>query len=231
VFFSKKGIPAKSKTVQMSAFFTTAIAALPLLLISDAGLSRIDGAILILTFFIYAFWIFSKKDNFTKEYSTAKKEKKTMDVFWLLRNSAKLLLLLALLLAASFVAIDTAQFFSKALGASLALVGVLIVGLGNCFPETYFSIISAKKGEGWMVLGDLMGSVIVCASLVLGIVALIAPFRIDDFSPFVIARAFVLIAVVFYFFAIRSDRKITKKEGLLLLSIYILFLLTEIFFR
>ena len=215
--------------VQTSALFTAVVAFLPLLLILDGNLSRIDGGVLILAFFIYAFWIFSKQENFQKIYSDSQKEKKTMDAFWFLKNTAKLALLLILLLIASFVVIDTAQFFAKSLGVSLALVGVLIVGLGNCFPETYFSIVSAKKGEGWMVLGDLMGSVIVCTTLVLGIVALITPFQIDDFSPFLIARVFVLVAAVFYLFSIKTDRKITKKEALLLLFTYIVFLLTEIF--
>lgn len=229
VLFSKNGIPTKSRMVQKSAIFTAIIAVLPLILISDGNLSRADGAILILGFFVYSFWIFSKQENFEKVYKTRKKDKKIKDAFWFLRNAFKLVLLLVLLLASSFVIIDTAQFFSKALGASLALIGVLIVALGNCFPEMYFSIISAKKGEGWMVLGNLMGSVIVCSTLVLGIVAVIAPFKDVDFSPFLIARAFTLIAVVIYLFAIRTDKKITKKEGLILLSIYVIFLLTEIF--
>lgn len=231
VFFSKKSISTKSKMVQTSAAFTAIIAFLPLLLILDGNLSRIDGAVLITAFFVYAFWIFSKQENFQKIYSESQKNKKAMDAFWFLKNSSKLVFLLILLLGASFVVIDTAQFFSKTLGASLALVGILIVGLGNCFPEMYFSIISAKRGEGWMVLGDLMGSVIVCATLVLGIVAIIAPFQIKDFSPFVIARIFVLVAAVFYFFAIKTDKKITKKEALLLLFTYIAFLITEIFIK
>lgn len=229
VLFSKKGISTKSKMVQKSALFTAVIVFLPLLLILDGDLSRIDGVIMLMAFFIYAFWIFSKEENFQKIYSDSSKNKNTMDAFWFLKNTAKLVLLLILLLLASFVVIDTAQFFAKSLGVSLALIGVLIVGLGNCFPETYFSIVSAKKGEGWMVLGNLMGSVIVCSTLVLGIVALIAPFKVGDFSPFLVARAFVLLAAIFYLFSIKTDRKITKKEALVLLFTYIAFLLTEIF--
>jgi len=154
-----------------------------------------------------------------------------MDAFWFLKNVAKLVILLALLLLTSFIVIETAKFFASSLQTSLALVAVLIVGLGNCFPEIYFSIVSARKGESWMILGNLMGSVIVCTTLVLGIVSLISPIKIEDFSPFLIARAFTLLAVAFYFFSIRSDRKITKKEGLVLLFIYILFLLAEIFLK
>lgn len=231
VLFSKKSISTRSKMVQSSAVFTTIIAFLPLLLILDKNLSRIDGVILLSVFFTYAFWIFSKRENFQKVYSEKQKDKNIFDVFWFVKNIVKLLFLLGLLLVASFVVIDTAQFFAKTLGASLALVGVLIVSFGNCFPEMYFSIITAKRGEGWMVLGDLMGSVMVCATLVLGIVALISPFQIDDFSPFLIARIFLLIAATFYLFAIKTDKKITKKEGALLLFTYIAFLVVEVFYQ
>lgn len=231
VLFSKKGISTKSSMVQKSAIFTAVISVLPLLLILDRNLDRTDGVILISAFLVYSFWLFSKQGNFQKIYKVKEKQKNKMDSFWLLKNIVKLIFLLALLLISSFIIIDTAQFFANAFGASIALVGVLIVGLGNCFPEIYFSIISARKNEGWMVLGDLMGSVIVCATLVLGLVAIINPFYIEDFSPFLIARFFTFVAVIFYLFFIRSDKKITKKEGIFLLFIYISFLLTEIFFK
>jgi len=231
VLFSKKNISTKSSMVQTSAIYTAVIAILPLLLILDGNLNRIDGVILIMAFLIYSLWIFSKQGNFQKVYNGNEKKQNIIDIFWLLKNVGKLVLLLILLLVSSFIIIDTAQFFAKSFGASLALVGVLIVGLGNCFPEIYFSIISSRKNEGWMVLGDLMGSVIVCATLVLGIVAIITPFQIDDFSPFLIARLFLLLAASFYIFFIRTDKKITKKEGLMLLSIYIIFLITEVFVK
>lgn len=232
VLFGKKSYTStKSETVQKSAIFTAVIAVLPMLLILDHNLSRIDGLVLLLAFAVYSFWIFSRKEHFTKVYTSSKKNKKKTSAFWLLANVLKLILFLVLLLIASFVIINSAQIFSAKLGASLSLVGILIVGLGNAFPEMYFSIVSSRKGQGWLVLGDLMGSVIVCATLVLGIVAIITPFTIDDFSPFLTARVFTIIAVIFYFMVIRSQRQITKKEGLLLLSIYILFLITEVFVK
>ena len=82
-----------------------------------------------------------------------------------------------------------------------------------------------------MILGDLMGSVIVCATLVLGVVVLIHPIENIDISPFVIARVFLIIAAIFFFIAIRTDSKITKKEALFLLLIFIIFFIAEIIFR
>ncbi len=228
VFFTKKILPADSRMVQSSTLFTMLIAILPLMLILDGNLSRLDGLILILTFAAYSWWLFSKEERFKKFYKIQKSEAVGGQIKFFV-NILKMILLVAVLLLASFGVVNSAQFFSNQLGISLSLVGILIVGLGNCFPEAYFSIVSARKGEGWMVLGDLMGSVIICATLVLGIIALASPFQIKDFSPFFIARAFTLVAAVFFYIVIKTGRKVTKKEGLVLLFTYLAFLLAEIF--
>jgi cation:H+ antiporter len=113
----------------------------------------------------------------------------------------------------------------------LPLIGILVVGVGNCLPEIYFAIISARKGQTWMILGDLMGSIITPATLVLGLVALIHPIEIVDFSPFAIARFFLIISALFFFFCVRSGRKITRKEAIFLLFVYIAFVATELIFK
>ena len=127
--------------------------------------------------------------------------------------------------------VESAQAFAGFLGVALPVIGILIVGLGNALPETYFAIASARKHQTWLILGNLMGSVIVCSTLVLGIVVLIHPIENIDISPFAIARAFSVIAAIFFFLAVKTDRKITKKEALFLLFIYIAFFIAEIIFR
>ncbi len=230
LFGKSSGMKAKSRMVQTSAIFTIVVALLPVLLILDGNLNRIDGVILLLSLFIYSFWLFSAEDRFKKTYSEKKPKDPMMSFKGFLKNILMIIVLLLLLLAASQVVVTSAKYFSSKLGVSLSLVGLLIVGLGNCFPEAYFSIISARKGQNWLVLGDLMGSVIVCTTLVLGIIALIAPFQITDFSPFLIARAFLVLACILYIVFIRTGEKVTKKEALVMLSVYIIFLLIEVFF-
>lgn len=222
-----KGLPAESRTVQITSIFTIFIAILPLLLILDGVLGRGDGIILILGFLFYLFWLFSKKERFTMVYDTNKIPIVTeFKVF--IKDLGKVILGIILLLVAAEGIVRAASFFAESLNLSLALIGILIVGLGNALPETYFAIASARKGQTWMILGDLMGAVIVPATLVLGIVALIHPIVITDFSPFAIARFFLIISAIFFLFFVRTDRKITKKEALFLLGLYILFVLVEI---
>ncbi len=228
ILFGAGSLPAESEMVQKSAIFTSIIAVLPILLVWDGKLDRIDGVVLLGAFALYTFWLFSKGDRFKKKYAGRPKNN-AKGYFSFLLNIAKIIIFLGLLLATSYFIVNSAQFFSVQLGISLSLVGILIIGLGNCFPEAYFSIISARRGENWMVLGDLMGSVIVCATLVLGIVAMISPFEINDLSPFLITRIFTIVASLIFLVFIRTGRKVTKMEGLLFLFIYILFLLVEIF--
>ena len=65
--FKRKAFSPESKMVQGAAIFTTIIAVLPWLLILRTGeVKKNDGVILILSFFAYAWWLFSKDDRLKK---------------------------------------------------------------------------------------------------------------------------------------------------------------------
>ncbi len=219
------GLPTGSRMVQSSSLFTILIALLPLLLSLDGKLNRIDGVILILAFVFYAGWLFSTDERYRKVYQDREKQGS------FLKNLTIFAISIFMLVLGSQGVVSSAMFFAQNLKVAIGLIGILIVGLGNCLPEIYFSLASAKKGQSWLVLGDLMGSVINCATLVLGIVVLISPITITDFSPYLLARIFLIASSLFFLLFIRSDKKLSHKEALFLLGIYIVFLLSEIFLR
>lgn len=221
------GLTAESRTLQGSALFVMIIAVLPLLLILDGDLSRIDGILLILSFIFYISWVFSKKERFSKIYNH-NKEALTSKKF--IKDLFLLIFCLVLLLISAKGVVDSATYFYQTFHLPLALIGILIVGIGNSLPETFFSLRAAKRGQDWALLGNLMGGVSITATLVLGLVSLICPIKITNFSPFFIARIFLVISALFFFISVKTGRKITKKEGLVLVLIYVLFLITEIFF-
>ena len=230
VLITKASLPAKSQLIQSSSIFTIVVALLPIVLILDGTLGRGDGILLISAFIFYVLWLFSKKERFSKIYEEEKeKEKDTITGFKLfIKDLATVVFALVLLLGAAEGIVRSASFFAQNWNLSLPLIGILIVGVGNALPEIYFALISAKKGQTGMILGNLMGSIMVPATLVLGIVAMICPIVITNFSPFAIARFFLIISALFFFFAVRTDRKITKKEAIFLLGIYITFVFCEL---
>ncbi|MFH1656433.1 MAG: sodium:calcium antiporter [Candidatus Nealsonbacteria bacterium] len=225
-------LPARTKIVQTSVIFTVLIAILPLVLIFDGLLSRGDGFILFFTFLVYVYWLFSREERFKKIYNNKKGNgEKSINIKDFFKDFFQIIFFLGLLLLASDGIVRSAGVFAESFNLTIPMVGILIIGIGNALPEMYFAIISAKRKQTEMILGDLMGSVIVCATLVLGIVALISPIRIIDFSPFVIGRFFLIFSALFFFIFVKTDRKITKKEGLFLFIIYVTFLFSEIYLK
>ena len=223
-----KELPAKSKMIQTSALFTLAVAVMPLILIWDGTLGRGDGFLLILAFAFYIFWIFGKKERFSKIYEQEDGISLVKEFRGFLLDLGKIALGIIILLLASEGIVRFATSFATDLNIPIALIGILIVSVGNALPEAYFAIASARRGKTWMILGDLMGSVIMSATLVLGIVALICPIRITDFSPFLVGRFFLILAVLFFYLFIRTGKRITRKEAVVLLLIYFLFLVCEL---
>ncbi len=223
-------IKVESKTVQTSCLFMVISATLPLILTLDKTLSRSDALILILSFFIYIFWLFGKKDRFSKTYDKNSENQVFSQFNLFLKDLGKVIGGIILLFISTQGIIASSDFFAQFFNSSLSLIGILIVGLGTVFPETYFCLLAARQNQPWMVLGNLMGSVVVPATMVLGIVAFIYPIQITDFSSFAIARIFLLISALFFLIAVRTERKITKKEALVLLLLYILFVICELTF-
>lgn len=225
--FAKKGIPAKSRTVQATLIFTMIAALLPLTLAYDHTLSRIDGMILISFFLLYVLWLFSKKERFTKTCEDTKAVTKSFKGSF--AGLYKIIFGIILFIVASEGIVRSAQYFAITFNWPIMLIGLFIVGLGNCLPEIFFAVSAAKNDYCWMVLGDLMGAVVAPATLILGIVALINPIHINGFTQLAVARIFMIVAIIFFFIFIKNDQKISKKEAAFLLLIYILFIIAEVF--
>ena len=223
---SKNGLTIKSRTVQGTAIFTLVVAILPMILIHDRLLSRIDGVILLLTFLIYISWLFSKQERFTRVFE----ENKPLNFRDILKNIGTLFGSLFLIILGAEGIIRSSRAFSEAFDVPVLLIGILVIGTGNALPEIFFGIQSARKGDDWMVLGGLMGAVISTSSLVLGIIALLHPIHIDNigFSLLSVARFFLIISAIFFLLFIRTGNKITRKEGIFLLFIYIAFVVIQV---
>jgi cation:H+ antiporter len=124
--------------------------------------------------------------------------------------------------------VKSALFFSNFFKLPLTFIGALIVGFGTTLPELSFSVQAARKGQDWMIVGEIMGSVILSTTLVLGTVALISPIKEINFSQLLVARIFLLISAILFLIFVRTDQKVTKLEGLSLILLYLSFVFTQI---
>ncbi len=234
LFSKKKEIKIKNKTIGGTTIFTFFSAILPLTLMYDGVLSRTDGLVLISFFFLYLFWLFSKKERFSKKYDEDEDVNLPENDFVgstknFFRDLLKILVGFIFILIAAHGIVYAAELLAIRLNVPNVLIGILILGLGSALPEVYFAISSARKGEEGVILGNLMGSVIIPASLILGIVSMVRPIDVSGLEFFAINRLFVILATTFFFIFVKTNSKITKREAYLLISVYLLFLFITIF--
>lgn len=212
-----------NETVRYTTFMTAAAALLPLILISDGELSRSDGFVLIMFFGIYVAWLFSRNENFSKLYETDQVVPIKQGRPEALKATMKVVFGLALLAAAAQAIVYAAELIALSFGLPLMVIGVLVVGFGGALPELYFTIITARKGESGMILGNLMGAVISPATLVLGVVAIIEPIQNDNLEFPLIGRLFLALVAVYFLYASYTSKTISTREAYILLAVYALF--------
>jgi cation:H+ antiporter len=225
---SRGGLSLPSKTVQGSVIFAVFIGILPVILSGDGKLSRAEGIFLIFTFLFYVFWLFSEKERFLKDYQIQKNELNFHTFF------NNLLLLFFLLLISIFSAngiVKSVLFFGEKFQIPNILTGILLLSLGNNLPELFFLIEAARKNQDWVIMGDLVGGIIVTSTLVLGTVSLISPISISNSSFAFVVGIFLIFCALLFWRVVRSGKKVTKNEALVLLFTYLIFITIELFLK
>ena len=131
---------------------------------------------------------------------------------------------LAALIYGAKLLIDNALYFSNMFGISETFIGLALIAIGTSLPELAVSLSAIKKGFNEILIGNIIGSNIVNISLVFGISSLIRPVEIEFSSIYYLIPAMLVFSVLFLVF-IRNEWKINRKQGAVLLVMYLLFLL------
>lgn len=222
------GLKLKKETAQKTSLYTAFFAILPLILILDKSLSRIDGLILLAAIALYLKKVFIKKKHLARHFND--KIRKNIGQFKLfLKDLAIFFGSVALLLLSAEGVVRTINLLAIEVNLPLVAAGALFVSLGTALPELTIGIKAVSLGRKDMVLGDFMGTVVVNSCFILGIVSLIAPLKINNFSPYLIGIVFTFITALAFARFSRTDREITRKEAYALIAIYLLFVTFQFF--
>lgn len=130
---------------------------------------------------------------------------------------------------------DAARLF----GVSETVIGISIVALGTSLPELVTSIMAARKGKADVALGNVLGSNVFNILGILGVSAIVFPFSLIETAPLeVTAMQFgqaasmvtwtdmgaLLLSLVLLFLFAFTGRKLSRWEGGILLSGYLLYM-------
>ena len=225
-----KGLKFEGKILQKSSLYAAVIAFSPLLLMLDGKVSRWDGIILLLILIFYFSRLFQEQKRFSEVFiSEFKKDWTQFKLF--LKDGLIFLGGVCLLLLSAEGIVFSASNLATSLNMPLVITGMFLVAIGTTLPEISFGIRSIIMGHKEMILGDALGSVVINSTLILGLVALISPFEIYIFPPYLIGIIFTAITCLFFAVFSRTGKEITRKEAVVLLIIYILFVVSQLVIR
>ena len=206
---------------------------LPVALIMDGNLNRVDGLILLSMYFAYATGFFKKRYS---QIGREQQEESFVHKFFRKFNNietiqskefARLFVGIALLLFSSDAIVKISISITANANIPLFVVGLFVVALGTSLPELAFSFRSLEDHEPSMFFGNLLGSTIANSTLIVGLTTLIHPVRIFAFNQYAISVVFFVIIFLLFWFFIRTKHRLDRWEAFVLFATYIVFALLE----
>ena len=169
------------------------------------NIANIEGIILLLILICYIFYLV-KNARKSKDANVVEKAKLTP------------------LKSAIFIIVGLAGIsnIAIALGMSETLVGLTIVAIGTSLPELVTSLTALKKGENQLVIGNVIGSNIFNILFVLGASSAISQIPLD---PSMLTDVLFMVGVTILCFIFgKTQEKYDKKEGIILVSLFVIYM-------
>ena len=216
IIYAGRGMKIESKVLQNVRLYPFFLL-LPIVFGLNSHYSRIEGVVLLLagSFFYYLAFKNNIKDSAVF--------KKTDGQY---KNFLLLLWAMTLLLIGSHFTVISATGLAQAFKINPILIAMIVVSLGTTMPELFYSLKALKRKEDGLAVGDILGSVLADATIVIGILALISPFYFPAKIVYVTGIFMVMASLVLIKF-MRSGRTITKKEGYMLLIFWLAYVIIE----
>ena len=120
--------------------------------------------------------------------------------------------------------LKSAVALSLKLNISKIVIGMTVVSFATSAPELIVSVNAALNGASDLALGNVVGSNIANISLILGVTLLFGTMEVQK-SFYKTDWPVMMLSSVFLFFFLTNDKIITKFEGVIFVSLLIVFLI------
>lgn len=181
---------------------------------SGPGISRWEGVLMLLVFSAYLFYCFKSdsKDVFSET------QRATLSIT---KSIALTLTGLAGLIFGGDLFVDSATALARQIGVSDKFIAVTILAGGTSLPELATSLVAAIKGKEQLALGNILGSNVFNAMLILGLSSVITPLSFASMT-IVDIITLVLSAVLLLIWAYTGRKnRIDRREGAAMLLCYV----------
>ncbi len=178
-------------------------------------ITRSDAFVILIFFTIFIYYLLTVAKQ--KIFNKKEKPKYNLGV-----SLGLVLLGLSGIILGSNLVVNHASNIAKLLGISERVISLTIVAFGTSLPELVTTIVSARKGEQELLLGNIIGSNIFNICVVLGIpVAIFGTITLASFQNIDLIML-ILSSLILFIFSF-TKRKINRIEGVMLLVLFAIY--------
>lgn len=201
-------------TVKKDIPFAMVASVALLLMCLDGNISRIDAMVLLGLFavFMYITLKGAKENEQSMQQTSAKGGKPFMSVVWIFVG-------LVCLVFGSNLFVDAATVIARQLGVSDAVIGLTIIAGGTSFPELATSVVSARKGQSGIAIGNVLGSNVFNILLILGITGVMSPMTLQGITT--VDLTMLVVSMVMLWLFSFTKYTLARWEGALLTIVFI----------
>lgn len=188
-------------------------------------ISRLSGIILLILCVAYILSLIISTKNINKLDNNIENEEPKEEIN-ILTCIIKILVGIIGVVFGGQMVVNSATAIATAFGMSQKLIGLTIVAVGTSLPELVTSMMAAIKGENDIALGNVLGSNIFNMLLILGTASTISPIAVAPQLgiDLIFLIVVTLILGAFMFTGKNGESKLSKKEGIILVLIYVAYI-------
>lgn len=207
-------------TVRKDIPFALFASVILLIMCLDGNISRLDAGILFVLFLIFMYVTLksakTKEDDTTAKTDSIEDNKKPMAT-WL--SIVWIIVGLACLIGGSNLFVEGATKVAEHIGVSEAVIGLTIVAGGTSLPELATSVVSARKGNSGIAIGNVLGSNVFNILAILGVTGVITPMHLQGITMLDLSMM-VFSTLLVWLFSF-TKYKIARWEGIVLTIVFI----------
>ena len=185
--------------------------------IEEKLISKTSGTVFILFYISYlTFLIFESKNSDSKFYDTVKSKPLAKIIFYILIS------MIIIAVSVHFLVDSSLKLFTT-FGLSKTAIGVIILAAVTSLPDTFLSIISAKRGDADAAISNALGSNTFDILICLGLPIVYFNGIYINWNESFIMLIYLLISSVLSMVLISSNWRLSKVEARVMLLAYIIF--------
>lgn len=215
-----KGIRINQGLSKTTLFLTLLAIVLPALLTIDGNVTKTEGLLALLMYGTVAYALYrSRAEVRACDVATDPPLARIRNI---VAEGGRVVVGALAIFAASHFLVEEAVYLGQALSIPASLVGLLVLSLGTNIPEIVIALraIFSKKID--VAFGDYLGSASM-NTFIFGALALGTGAFVLEASEFLMTAGLLAVGTIFLYFFARSKLTISRREGVLLISFYVLF--------